>query len=69
MKKEKLELSEKDNWKIIEELRDRPILWDATNRGHKNVTKLAENWLQIAEAMDEEGEKRNISGKTFHFRY
>lgn len=52
--------TEKDNWALIEEVRERPILWDPAHAEHLKTNKVTENWMQVAESF---GLERKISGK------
>jgi DNA mismatch repair protein MutH len=43
-----------DNYTIIEEVNNRPLLWNPANEEHKNSKKVSENWSKIADLLSNE---------------
>lgn len=57
------DLTEADTELIIEEVRNRELLWNVKSDDYKNTTKLTKAWMEIAELLSDE--KRLVTGMFF----
>ena len=44
-------LNDENNYTIIEEVHNRPLLWDPANEKHNNSKKVFDNWAKIADLL------------------